>query len=739
MKDPRRIAPIPTGAPSASGDRATGGANLGARASSHVAHHDEKVGPDAEKNADAADAADTAAARRARKLVLQRVRASLPIAFSRERLVAEIRARETLIVVGETGSGKTTQLPQYAHEAGLAGGLAVACTQPRRVAAVSVARRVAEETGTALGDLVGYAIRFEDVSSAATRVKFLTDGMLLREATADANLERYGVVMIDEAHERTLQTDFLLGVLKQTQERRRVSGARPLKLVIMSATLEADSFSKFFGNAPVVYSRGRKFPVETFYTEEPEDDYLDAALCAVCQINESEPEGDVLVFLTGQEEIESLGRLLRARAGARAPENAVNEEGEKETTKKRASSRVPALHVAPLFAAMPPEEQMRAFEPAPPGARKVVLATNIAETSLTINGIRYVVDTGLAKRRVYHPRSGVDELVVAPIAASQAAQRAGRAGREGPGKCFRLYCEDVMRSLEPHVTPELLRTNLSGVVLQLKAMNVDDILSFPFIDPPPREALVRSLELLYALGALGGDGRLSAAGRKMARFPLEPMAARAILAGHDEACAEDVIAVVSMLTTDNVFREASRDVANDRQRQKNPGREQYAREEGDHATLLAVFRAFSKCGAKRKKDFCAANAVHLRSMQKARAIFDQLSRAAQSEGVALASAGDESAPVLRALAAGFFLNVARRQADGSFKTVSTGQRLGIHPSSVLFHRPPEMILFNELVKTNRLYARDVSAVAPEWLAEMSPRVYSARKKADEKGATKRVG
>ena len=724
MKVPQHIAPIPKDVPSAKGDCTTGGTD-GARASPQSRLR-EKARPDA------AAAAAAAASRRARKLVLQRVRDSLPIAASRERLVAEIRVRETLIVVGETGSGKTTQLPQYVHDAGLAGGLAVACTQPRRVAAVSVARRVAEETGTALGDLVGYAIRFEDVSSAATRVKFLTDGMLLREATADANLERYGVVMIDEAHERTLQTDFLLGVLKQTQERRRVSGARPLKLVIMSATLEADSFSKFFGNAPVVYSRGRKFPVETFYTEEPEDDYLDAALCAVCQINESEPEGDVLVFLTGQEEIESLGRLLRARAGARAPENAVNEEGQKETTKKRASSRVPALHVAPLFAAMPPEEQMRAFEPAPPGARKVVLATNIAETSLTINGIRYVVDTGLAKRRVYHPRSGVDELVVAPIAASQAAQRAGRAGREGPGKCFRLYCEDVMRSLEPHVTPELLRTNLSGVVLQLKAMNVDDILSFPFIDPPPREALVRSLELLYALGALGGDGRLNTLGRKMARFPLEPMAARAILAGHDEACAEDVIAVVSMLTTDNVFHERAKASSGDGSaREKNPGRERYAREEGDHATLLAVFRAFAKCGAKRRAAFCAANGVHLRSMTRARSIFDQLSRAARSEGVSPTSKGDETAPVLRALVAGFFLNVARRQVDGSFKTVSTGQRLGIHPSSVLFRRPPETILFNELVKTNRLYARDVSAVAPEWLAEMSPRVYSARKKGDE--------
>ena len=418
----------------------------------------------------------------------------------------------------------------YLSEAGLASGLAVGCTQPRRVAAVSVARRVAEETGSLLGDLVGYAIRFEDKSSHKTKLKFLTDGMLLREAMTDHLLSKYGVVMIDEAHERTLQTDFLLGTLKQTQAR-RAKTSKPLKLVVMSATLQADSFSAFFDGAPIVYSRGRKYPVETFYTEEPEDDYLDAALCAVCQINEGEPVGDVLVFLTGQEEIESLGRLLRGRA-------------------KHFAAGVPRLNVVLLFAALAPEEQMKVFEPTPAGTRKIVLATNIAETSLTINGIRYVVDTGLTKQRVYHPRSGVDELVVAPIAVSQATQRAGRAGREGPGKCFRLYCEDVMQSLQPHATPELLRTNLGGVVLQLKAMGVDDILSFPFIDPPPRESLVRSLELLYALGALGDDGKLNSVGRKMSRFPLEPMAAKAILAGADEGCAEDVIAVVSMLTTD---------------------------------------------------------------------------------------------------------------------------------------------------------------------------------------------
>ena len=524
------------------------------------------------------DAPADAERRAKRKRELDVVRRRLPVYASRERLVSELRKHETVIIVGETGSGKTTQIPQFAHEAGVAGGLMVACTQPRRVAAVSVARRVAEETGTALGDLVGYAIRFEEKSSPATRVKFLTDGMLLREAVTDATLSRYGVVMIDEAHERTLQTDFLLGTLRKTQDARRGT-PRPLKIVVMSATLEAERFSSFFRSAPVVYSKGRAFPVETFYTETPEDDYLDAALCAVCQINEAEAAGDVLVFLTGQEEIESLGRLLRARS-------------------KKARPGAPALNVVLLFAAMPPEEQMRAFEPTPPGTRKVVLATNIAETSLTISGIRYVVDSGLTKRRIYHPKSGVDELLVAPVAVSQATQRAGRAGREAPGKCFRLYCEDAMRSLDPHVTPELLRTNLSGVVLQLKAMRVDDVLGFPFIDPPPREALVRSLELLYALGALNDEGALSVVGRKMARFPLEPMAAKAIVASAEEGCAEDVVAVLAMLTTDKfALRFATSPMIVS---QKNRAAAVRARG-GDHATLLAVFRAFSKCGAKRKK------------------------------------------------------------------------------------------------------------------------------------------
>ena len=648
---------------------------------------------------------DETRARRRRELLEGRKR--LPMYATRERLLRELEENETLIVVGETGSGKTTQIPQFAHEANLASGRVVACTQPRRVAAISVARRVAEETGTELGDLVGYAIRFEDVSTAATRIKFLTDGMLLRECMVDAELNKYGVVMIDEAHERTLQTDFLLGTIRGVQERRRGTDA-PLKIVVMSATLEASSFSSFFHDAPVVYGRGRTFPVETFYVEEPEDDYLDAAMCAVCQINEDEEEGDVLVFLTGQEEIESLGRLLRARSKL-----------------ANAASGVRRLHVVLLFAALPPEEQMRVFEPTPPGSRKIVLATNIAETSLTINGIKYVVDCGLTKQRIYHPRSGVDELVVSPVAVSQAMQRAGRAGREGPGKCFRLYCESVLNSLEPHVKPELLRTNLGGVVLQLKAMGVDDVLSFPFIDAPPKEALVRSLELLFALGALGKDGKLTSVGKKMSRFPLEPMAAKAIIAAANEGCGEDTVAVLSMLTTDSVFKQHERGAGG--VREKNTAREQHARKEGDHVTFLEVFRAFQGCSPKRRKEWASSNGVHLRSMLKALDIFKQLSRAAEGEGVEMKSAGSATAPLLRSLVSGYFLNTARKQADGSYKTMSTGQRLVIHPSSILFHSAPEMILFNELVKTNRLYARDVSSIQPEWLAELSPNVFSIRK------------
>ena len=386
---------------------------------------------------------------------IQRQREKLPIYASKDELVAHIEQNETVIILGETGSGKTTQIPQFVYERMMTmkkenknnntefesnfpprkeKGTMVAVTQPRRVAAVSVAKRVSQEIGDGgkLGDLVGYGIRFDDCSSEQTRIKFFTDGMLLREALNDPLLSRYGAILVDEAHERTLQTDFLLGTLKAIQEKRRMNILEkdddndnnnnykrkkrkkrpplpPLKLIIMSATLDASSFSDFFDACPIIYIKGRTFPVETYYLKEPEEDYIDAALCSVMQINEDEKDikGDVLVFLTGQEEIESLGKLLT----------------------QRGKDTYPQLNVVLLFAAMPAEEQMRVFEETPKGTRKIVLATNIAETSLTIPGIRYVVDTGLTKMRTFKAKSGVEELKVVPIARSQATQRCGRAGR----------------------------------------------------------------------------------------------------------------------------------------------------------------------------------------------------------------------------------------------------------------------------------------------------------------------
>jgi ATP-dependent RNA helicase DHX8/PRP22 len=316
------------------------------------------------------------------------------------------------------------------------------------------------------------------------------------------------VVVIDEAHERTVHTDVLLGLL------RRVLEARPANftLLIMSATLDADSFSDFFGGARALYVQGRQFPVQVLYTPEPEEDYLDAAMLTVLQIHAEEAAGDVLVFLTGQEEIDSLARLLADRAASLVPSDVRGDAAQQQQ-----------LLVAPLYAALPPEQQMRVFEPAPPGTRKVILATNIAETSLTIAGVRYVVDPGLAKQRAFNPRSGVDTLAIGPISGAAARQRAGRAGREAPGKCFRLYTESSFHALAPATRPEILRANLGGVVLQLKALGVSDVLAFPLLDPPPRAALLRSLELLYALGALDDAGALTRSGTAMARFPLEPM------------------------------------------------------------------------------------------------------------------------------------------------------------------------------------------------------------------------
>ncbi|CAH2215945.1 jg21372 [Pararge aegeria aegeria] len=374
-------------------------------------------------------------------LSLLEQRQSLPIYKLRDELTKAISDNQILIVIGETGSGKTTQITQYVCECGLAARGRVACTQPRRVAAMSVAKRVAEEFGCRLGQEVGYTIRFEDCTSPDTVIKYMTDGMLLRECLMDLDLKSYSVIMLDEAHERTIHTDVLFGLLKQAVQKRP-----ELKLIVTSATLDAVKFSQYFFEAPIFTIPGRTFPVEVLYTKEPETDYLDASLITVMQIHLREPPGDILLFLTGQEEIDTACEILYERMKSLGPD-------------------VPELIILPVYSALPSEMQTRIFEPAPPGSRKVVIATNIAETSLTIDGIYYVVDPGFVKQKVYNSKTGMDSLVVTPISQAAAKQRAGRAGRTGPGKTYRLYTERAYRDeMLPTPVPEIQRTNLATTV-----------------------------------------------------------------------------------------------------------------------------------------------------------------------------------------------------------------------------------------------------------------------------------
>ncbi|XP_073874475.1 ATP-dependent RNA helicase DHX33 isoform X4 [Macaca fascicularis] len=393
-------------------------------------------------------------------------RRSLPIFQARGQLLAQLRNLDNAVLIGETGSGKTTQIPQYLYEGGISRQGIIAVTQPRRVAAISLATRVSDEKRTELGKLVGYTVRFDDVTSEDTRIKFLTDGMLLREAISDSLLRKYSCVILDEAHERTIHTDVLFGVVKTAQKRRKELGKLPLKVIVMSATMDVDLFSQYFNGAPVLYLEGRQHPIQVFYTKQPQNDYLHAALVSVFQIHqEAPPSQDILVFLTGQEEIEAMSKTCRDIA-------------------KHLPDGCPALLVLPLYASLPYAQQLRVFQGAPKGYRKVIISTNIAETSITITGIKYVVDTGMVKAKKYNPDSGLEVLAVQRVSKTQAWQRTGRAGREDSGVCYRLYTEEEFEKFDKMTVPEIQRCNLASVMLQLLAMKVPNVLTFDFMSKP---------------------------------------------------------------------------------------------------------------------------------------------------------------------------------------------------------------------------------------------------------------
>ena len=629
---------------------------------------------------------------------IEQTRKSLPMYAYRDELLAAVAEHQVLIVVAETGSGKTTQIPQYLHEAGYTkGGLKIGCTQPRRVAAMSVAARVADEMGVKVGNEVGYSIRFEDATSDKTILKYMTDGMLLREFLTEPDLGGYSCLMIDEAHERTLHTDILFGLVKD------IARFRPdLRLLISSATLDAQKFSSFFDDAPIMNVPGRMHEVALHYAAQPEANYLDAARITVATIHKSMPKGDILVFLTGQEEIEALQEML-------------------EEIIRKVGSSMAEMIICPIYANLPSELQSKIFEPTPPGARKVVLATNIAETSLTIDGIVFVIDPGFVKENVYNPRTGMESLVTTPISRASANQRMGRAGRVGPGMCFRLYTKWAFyNELEESTTPEIQRTNLNSVVLLLKSLGINDLIDFDFMDPPPAETLIRALEQLYALGALNDRGELTKTGRQMAEFPTDPMLAKAVLAADKYGCVEEILSIVAMLgeASSLFYRPKDKIIHADAARQNFT-----MKEGGDHLTLLNIWSQWVDSDF--SYGFAKDNFLQQRALKRARDVRDQLAKLCDRVEVSPSSSVGimDSVPIKKAITAGFFPNVARIRRDGSgYQTAKTGITAFVHPSSVLLqtHPPPRWILYHELVLTSREFMRSCMPVEAAWLGEVAP-------------------
>mmetsp|Transcript_16963 Transcript_16963/g.59326 ORF Transcript_16963/g.59326 Transcript_16963/m.59326 type:complete len:1166 (+) Transcript_16963:153-3650(+) len=622
-------------------------------------------------------------------------REGLPIFKLRNELLQAIHDNQVLIVIGETGSGKTTQMTQYLAEAGYSSRGVIGCTQPRRVAAMSVAKRVAEEFGCRLGQEVGYAIRFEDQTGPDTLIKYQTDGMLLREILNDPVVSKYSVVMLDEAHERTISTDVLFALLKKALK------IRPdLKLIVTSATLDAEKFSTYFFNSHIFTIPGRTFPVEILYSKDPEQDYVEAALMTVLQIHLTEPAGDILVFLTGQEEIDTACQILHERM------------------QKLESMSPPPLIILPVYSALPSEMQTMIFEPPPPGCRKCIVATNIAEASLTIDGIFFVVDPGMAKLKTYNAKTGMDSLLITPVSQANARQRAGRAGRTGPGKCYRLYTEGAYRNemLSTQV-PEIQRTNLSNVVILLKAMGINDMLAFDFMDPPPVETMINALESLWTLGSLDDEGLLTRLGRKMAEFPMEPNLSKMLLTAVDLRCSDEIMTIVAMLSVQNVFYRPK-----DKQALSDQKKARFHQPEGDHCTLLEVYKSWAH--NRFSNPWCYENFIQARALRRSQDVRKQLITLMDRYKFEIVSCGNDYNRIRKCIVSGFFGNACRRDPAEGYRTLTENQQVYIHPSSSLYQRNPEWVVYHELVLTSKEYLRELTTLEPEWLPELASNLFT---------------
>uniref|UniRef100_A0A1J3HTC6 RNA helicase n=1 Tax=Noccaea caerulescens TaxID=107243 RepID=A0A1J3HTC6_NOCCA len=636
--------------------------------------------------------------------------ANLPILQFEEKIVETVEKNPVVVIIGETGSGKSTQLSQILHRRGYTKSGVIAVTQPRRVAAVSVARRVAQELDVNLGEDVGYAIRFEDRTSSKTRIKYLTDGVLLRESLSNPMLDDYSVIILDEAHERSLNTDILLGLMKRLVRIRSSN----FKVLITSATLDGEKVSEFFSGCPVLNVPGKLYPVEILYSKERPGSYIESSLKVAIDIHVREPEGDILIFMTGQDDIERLVAKLEEKVRSLA-------EG----------SCMDAI-IYPLHGSLPPEMQVRVFSPPPPNCRRFIVTTNIAETSLTVDGVVYVIDSGYVKQRQYNPSSGMYSLDVIQISKVQANQRAGRAGRTRPGKCYRLYPLAVFRDDFLDATiPEIQRTSLAGSVLYLKSLDLPDIdiLKFDFLDAPSSESLEDALKQLYLIDAIDENGAITSIGRTMSELPLEPSLSRTLIEANENGCLSQALTVVAMLSAETTLL-PGRSKPNEKKRKHEESSLPDGSGFGDHIQLLQIFECWDRNNY--DTQWCKENGLQVRGMVFVRDVRKQLCQIMQkiskdrlevgARGRKGSRRDDDYRKLRKALCVGNANQVAERMLrHNGYRTLTfKPQLMQVHPSSVLSTdnegMMPNYVVYHELISTTRPFMRHVCAIEMSWVA-----------------------
>ncbi|XP_065874215.1 probable pre-mRNA-splicing factor ATP-dependent RNA helicase DEAH4 isoform X2 [Euphorbia lathyris] len=636
--------------------------------------------------------------------------ANLPIVQFEEKIIETVNQNPVVVIIGETGSGKSTQLSQMLYRRGYTKSGNIGVTQPRRVAAVSVARRVAQELDVRLGEEVGYAIRFEDRTSERTRIKYLTDGVLLRESLSNPELSEYSVIILDEAHERSLNTDILLGLMRRLVKLR----ASNLKILITSATLDGEKVSEFFSGCPILNVPGKLYPVEILYSKEPHKCYIESSLKAALDIHIHQPEGDVLIFMTGQDDIEKLVSKLEDRV-----QNL--EEG----------SCLDAI-ILPLHGSLPPEMQVRVFTPPPPNCRRFIVATNIAETSLTVDGVVYVIDSGYVKQRQYNPVTGLYSLDVVQISKVQAKQRAGRAGRTRPGKCYRLYPSMIYEDDFLDVTvPEIQRSSLAGTVLYLKSLDLPDIdiLKFNFLDPPSYESLEDALKQLYLIDAIDENGSVTSVGRTMAELPLEPSLSRTLMEANENGSLSKALTVAAMLSAETTLLPGRRSTDKKRKHASLELDLPDGSGLGDHIQLLQIYELWDQNDY--NIEWCKDYGLQIRGMKFVKDVRKQLCQIMQkvAKGSLDVQAGGRSRGgeynyrnLRKALCAGYANKLAEKMVHhNGYRIIGfKDQVVKVHPSSALKSDDdgmfPNFVVYHELIATSRPFMCNVCAVESSWVA-----------------------